>query len=78
VANIVHVKLKSGRTLTKRVDYPLGNAKNPLSDVELVGKFSSLVVPALGQAGAKKIVDLAWTLDETANINALMAACLMK
>ena len=28
VANIVHVKLADGRTLTKRVDYPLGNAKN--------------------------------------------------
>jgi 2-methylcitrate dehydratase len=78
VANIVHVKLKGGRTLTKRVDYPLGNAKNPVSDVELVGKFSALVVPALGQAGAKKIVDLAWTLDKAANINELMAACLMK
>src|SRR6266700_6070440 len=35
VANIVHVTLKDGRTLTKRVDYPLGNAKNPVSDVEL-------------------------------------------
>jgi len=78
VANIVHVKLRGGRTLTKRVDYPLGNAKNPVSDVELVGKFNALVVPALGQAGAKKIVDLAWTLDEAANVNQLMAACVMK
>src|SRR6184192_1115210 len=39
VANIVHVTLKDGRTLTKRVDYPLGNAKNPVSDVELERKF---------------------------------------
>ena len=30
VANIVHVELTDGRTLTKRVDYPLGNAKNRL------------------------------------------------
>src|SRR6266581_1238522 len=28
VANIVRVTLKDGRTLTKRVDYPLGNARN--------------------------------------------------
>ena len=41
VANIVHVTLKDGRTLTKRVDYPLGNAKNPVSDVELEGKFNA-------------------------------------
>src|SRR5213079_1006631 len=32
VANIVHVTLKNGRTLAKRVDYPLGNAKNQVSD----------------------------------------------
>src|SRR5213079_3323581 len=47
VANIVHVTLKDGRTLTKRVDYPLGNAKNPVSDVELERKFLHLVAPAL-------------------------------
>ncbi len=42
VANIVHVTLADGRTLTKRVDYPLGNAKNRLSDSQLEGKFHSL------------------------------------
>src|SRR5467141_4040635 len=29
VANIVHVDLADGKRLTKRVDYPLGNAPNP-------------------------------------------------
>src|SRR5216117_3145556 len=48
VANIVHVDLADGRRLTKRVDYPLGHAKNPLKDSEVEGKFNSLVVPALG------------------------------
>src|SRR5256884_7423071 len=32
VANIVHIELADGRRLTKRVDYPLGHAKNPLKD----------------------------------------------
>ena len=45
VANIVHVTLQDGRTLTKRVDYPLGNAFNPVSDKQLEGKFNALVVP---------------------------------
>src|SRR6266545_1949875 len=63
VANIVHVTLQDGRVLTKRVDYPLGNALNPVSDKQLEGKFNSLVVPALGEARAKKTVDLAWKLD---------------
>jgi 2-methylcitrate dehydratase len=77
VANIVHVKLKDGRTLTKRVDYPLGNAKNPVSDEELIGKFNALVIPKLGEPAAKKIVDLGWKLDEASGVTELMQACVM-
>jgi 2-methylcitrate dehydratase len=77
VANIVHVTLEDGRTLTKRVDYPLGNALNPVSDKQLEGKFNALVVPALGDAGAKKIVDLVWKLNEAKNVDGLMQAVRM-
>src|SRR5437870_9449522 len=72
VANIVHVDLEDGRTLTKRVDYPLGNALNPVSDKQLEGKFNSLVVPALGEDGAKKLLATAWKLDESKNPDELM------
>src|SRR5437868_7173468 len=78
VANIVHVTLQDGRELTKRVDYPLGNALNPVSDRQLEGKFNALVVPALGEARAKRIVDLAWKLDQAKSVDELMAACVMK
>src|SRR5207253_5371138 len=63
VANVVHVDLKSGQRLTKRVDYPLGHAKNPLKDSEVENKFRALVEPELGKARAKKIIDLVWKLD---------------
>ncbi|MEY2547169.1 MAG: 2-methylcitrate dehydratase [Verrucomicrobiota bacterium] len=78
VANIVHVTLDDGHELTKRVDYPLGNALNPLTDEQLEGKFNALVVPALGQQRANAIVDLAWKLDDAANVDELMRACVMK
>src|SRR5437588_6107045 len=78
VANIVHVTLQDGRELTKRVDYPLGNALNPVSDKQLEGKFNALVVPALGETRAKKIVDLAWKLDEARKVDELMSALVMK
>src|SRR6201981_4075581 len=41
VANIVHVTLQDGRLLTKRVDYPLGNALNPGRDKQSEGKFNA-------------------------------------
>jgi len=77
VANIVHVDLDDGRRLTKRVDYPLGHAKNRLKDSEVEGKFLALVSPALGEKRARGIVDLVWKLDETKNVDELMEALQM-
>jgi len=74
VANIVHVDLDDGRRVTKRVDYPLGHAKNRLKDSEVEGKFFVLVSPALGQKRAREGVDLVWKLDEAKNIDGLMQA----
>ena len=77
VANIVHVDLDDGRRLTKRVDYPLGHAKNRLKDSEVEGKFLALVSPALGEKRARGIVDLVWKLDEAKNVDELMEALQM-
>src|SRR5213082_2507312 len=74
VANIVHVDLDDGRSLTKRVDYPLGHAKNPLKDSEVEGKFVALVSPSLGEKKARGIVDLVWKLDDAKNVDELMKA----
>jgi 2-methylcitrate dehydratase len=72
VANIVHVNTKDGQTLTKRVDFPLGHAKNPLKDSEVEGKFRSLAMPALGEAGAKKLLEHAWKLENASGVTELM------
>jgi 2-methylcitrate dehydratase len=74
VANIVQVNLADGRRLTRRVDYPLGHAKNPLKDSEVEGKFNALVVPVLGKRRAKEILDLVWKLDEAKNVDDLVKA----
>ena len=78
VANIVHVDLADGKRLTKRVDYPLGHAKNPLKDSEVEGKFRALVDPAMGENRAKAIVDLVWKLDKAKNVDGMMQAVKMK
>lgn len=78
VANIVHVDLEDGRRLTKRIDYPLGHAKNPLKDSEVEGKFFALVKPDLGEERARKVVELVWKLDEAENVDALMQAVEME
>jgi 2-methylcitrate dehydratase PrpD len=78
VANIVHVEVNDGRRLTRRVDFPMGNAKNPLKDSQVEQKFQVLVDPMLGSDRARKIVDIVWKLDQAKNVDELMSACVMK
>ena len=77
VANIVHADLADGRRLTRRVDYPMGHAKNPLKDSQVEEKFEVLVHPMLGRERARKILDRVWKLDEARNVNELMGAVKM-
>jgi len=73
VANIVHVNLKDGRTLTKRVDYPLGNAKNRLKDSEVEAKFFNLAAPALGgREACESVLEFVWKLDQMKGVAKLM------
>jgi 2-methylcitrate dehydratase PrpD len=77
VANIVHVDLADGRRLTKRIDYPMGHAKNPLKDSQVGEKFKLLVEPNLGTARTSKIVETVWRLDEAKNVDELIRACII-
>ena len=52
----------------------MGHAKNPLKDSQVEEKFSALVEPILGRERARKIIDIVWKLDETKNVDELMAA----
>src|SRR5438045_8571424 len=72
VANIVHVNLADGRTLTKRVDYPLGNAKNRLKDPELEGKFLKLAALKIGKEAADRVLEICWKFDEAKDVSAMM------
>jgi 2-methylcitrate dehydratase len=78
VANIVHVNLADGRTLTKRVDYPLGNAKNRLPDDGVEGKFLQLAAPKIGKEAADQVIEHCWKLDEAKDVSALMTSMVIK
>jgi 2-methylcitrate dehydratase len=72
VANLVHVDLADGRRFTKRVDYPLGHAKNRLEDFEVEKKFLSLVERTFTRDHAAKIIEHVWRLDEQCDVHHLM------
>lgn len=53
---VVTIQLKDGRTLSRRLDFPKGSTEVPLTNEELVGKFTAcarrvLPEPAVGELG---------------------------
>jgi 2-methylcitrate dehydratase len=56
VGNIVTLRLRDGRTLSKRVDHACGHAKNPMNDDQVRGKFHRLADPVLGRNRADAVV----------------------
>jgi len=55
-ASIVELKLKDGRTLSKRVDYARGTPQNPMSFDEVVQKFRKLASEVLTEIQVDQIV----------------------
>ena len=72
VGNILTVHLRNGRTLTERVDFPRGHARNPLTDAEVEGKFHSLADPIVGADRASAVCGAVWKLDQPQNVEDLL------
>jgi 2-methylcitrate dehydratase len=64
VANRITVKLSSGKTVTKQVDYHKGHPKNPMTDKEVEDKFQRLTKKYLGQNQSRRILDTIWSIDK--------------
>ena len=69
---VVHVTTRDGRRLTKELDFPKGDARNPLSDLEIEEKFAALADGVLTQAAQKKLKDAIWNLERIGSVSGLM------
>jgi 2-methylcitrate dehydratase PrpD len=63
----VTVTLKDGRVLQKRVDHAIGSVARPMTDRDLEVKFTDLVAPVQGEAGAAALLRACWTLEAAAD-----------
>jgi 2-methylcitrate dehydratase len=68
VANRITVKLSSGNTITKQVDYHKGHPKNPMTDDEVEEKFQRLTKKYLGQNQSRRILDMVWNIDKLKDV----------
>jgi 2-methylcitrate dehydratase len=78
VGNIVTIKTTGGKTLTKRVDVPTGNALRPLSDDQVMTKFHSMADAVLGRDRAASLAESVWRLDRLPNIDDLFLLSVVK
>lgn len=69
---VVRVETVNGRTFSRTVDFPKGDARNPLTDQEIAMKFSALAEGVLTQARQRAVIDAVWNLESIATVSALM------
>lgn len=70
--------MEDGSTYVSQVDYPKGSIQNPMSDEELLGKFTSLVEPVLGAGRAREIAATVAGIENCASVSALMQLLTLK
>ena len=76
-AGIVEVVLRSGATVTRRIDVPLGHPARPLSHEQLVDKFMDCASHAplpLSYAALESVVDLIDRLEDLEDVAAIPEA----
>jgi 2-methylcitrate dehydratase len=72
IPNNLIVKLRDGRTLTKRVDYPRGHAGNPMSDDEVIAKFRRQAAGVVSDATAGRLIDQVMSLERMKDVAPLL------
>src|SRR5258708_3987687 len=70
---IVNITTIDGRKLSKQLDYPKGDPRNPLSDAEIEEKFRALAEGVLSAKAQDKLIDAIWNLEQCRSVAKLMA-----
>jgi len=70
---VVTVTLRDGRVLTESTTVVRGDAAAPVDLGEVIEKFETLAAPALGDAGARAVVEAVDRIDELKDVRELTA-----
>jgi 2-methylcitrate dehydratase len=70
---IVTITTGDGKLLSKQLDFPKGDPRNPLTDQEVEAKFAALAEGTLSEQNQKQLKDAVWNLERIASVEDLMA-----
>jgi 2-methylcitrate dehydratase PrpD len=68
------VKLKDGRTLTRRIEHAIGSLEKPMSDAALQAKFTDLAEGILAKDQTRRVMDMCWSIEKAPDAGALAEA----
>jgi 2-methylcitrate dehydratase len=71
VPNLLKIRLKNGQLLTEQVTYPLGHARNPMSDADLERKYRSLAERVFPPDQVGRQLDALWRFETLEGTQAL-------
>ena len=71
-AALIEIETMDGKIHRKRVDYPKGDYRSPMSEEDLLIKFNSLANPIFSSHKQKVIEDAVWHLEEIARASEFM------
>jgi 2-methylcitrate dehydratase len=69
---VVTIHTTDGRRLSKQLDYPKGDPRNPLTDQEVEEKFEALAGPVMTQGARRRAIDAIWALEKQSSVTQLM------
>jgi len=69
---IVNIDTTDGRKLSRQLDYPKGDPRNPLTDQEVEEKFSALAEGVLSKNAQNRAKRAIWNLERVDSVNQLM------
>ncbi|HEX9123303.1 MAG TPA: MmgE/PrpD family protein [Actinomycetota bacterium] len=74
IPNRITVITADGATHVREVRFPLGHARNPMSDEDVVAKFRANVAERWSPERAERVADLVWSLPEEPDLAPLCDA----
>lgn len=69
---IVKISLQDGRVVTRQLDYPKGDPRNPLTDREIEDKFDALADGVLSGPSQRNLKEAIWNLDSLRSVHSLL------
>jgi 2-methylcitrate dehydratase len=69
---VVTIHTSDGRELSRQLDYPKGDPRNPLTDQEIEEKFEALAGPVMTPGARQRAIDAIWALEKQPSVAELM------